>query len=98
MYGFILFGGASAWYLLYKYCCKQQDEAEEVEVAEVVEKAEEVEEARERAGGGRCLAKCSSQSLKAEMRELLINFRRDSWVGFVVVGLSGEEVMRAEVT
>ena len=62
------------------------------------EEAEEVEEARERAGGGRCLAKCSSQSLKAEIRELLINFRRDSCVGFVVVGLSGEEVMRAEVT
>lgn len=26
MYAFILFGGASAWYLLYKYCCKNKQE------------------------------------------------------------------------
>lgn len=37
MYAFILLGGASAWYLLYKYCCGKQREEEDTVVEEQVE-------------------------------------------------------------
>lgn len=47
MYAFIIFGGASAWYLFYKYCCKKQTDDEELFEEEVEKSIDEADKADE---------------------------------------------------